>query len=514
MPVGPASPPGVRPFVTYHPSMADNVQTASVGGIAPLDDDVTFHRRRVTFVAPLDDTVPEPSARPDQQEHHPVNQTLAPVAPEAPDDRLDEPTETAHQVEAEADRTGTRTGTAPSATEHDEPSTGEHDGPTPTTRAPRPVSIPSHRADVVLDDVVPTEAFESRPASVARHSVDTSAITLPVLAVSVPDDLPQPPERMTLDDEVLARLVEKRLEDTATIDLMAVVQAQLALREVEAARFASWEDEITRVGTDEAARALEATRLRFTGVVPVVTPGAMREARPVVEAGHAPDAPLASGSDGDRPTASAPISSPVVVPSTGPRSLGRDAVETAEPTDEQAAVDEQAAADQEALVAPTTPAPATQAVASTPVPPLLRRPLALVVAATAALVVVAAVVLAFVPALAVASAVLATVAVPVATGLVGLTALASVSTRPDDATRVARRGPIGVVAGVVVGTVLGFGLLLSDLGSFAWQGFLVRAVGLTGLSTSVSVVVALLGAAVVAFIVAVMITGFRSTARD
>ncbi|KPG77665.1 hypothetical protein AEQ27_15040, partial [Frigoribacterium sp. RIT-PI-h] len=142
------------------------------------------------------------------------------------------------------------------------------------------------------------------------------------------------------------------------------------------------------------------------------------------------------------------------------------------------------------------------------------RPLALVVAATAALIVVAAVVLAFVPGLAVASAVLATVAVPVATGLVGLTALASVSTRPDDATRVARRGPIGVVAGVVVGTVLGFGLLLSDLGSFAWQGFLVRAVGLTGLSTSVSVVVALLGAAVVAFIVAVMITGFRSTARD
>jgi hypothetical protein len=474
----------VGPFVTYHPSMADNVQIASVGGIAPLDDDVTFHRRRVTFVAPLDDTVPEPSARPDQQEHHPVNQTLA---PEASVDRLDEPTAIAPQAEAEA----------------------EPDGATP--HAPRPVSIPSHRADVVLDDVVPTDASEARPASVARHSVDTSAITLPVLAVSVPDDLPQPPERLTLDDEVLARLVEKRLEDTATIDLMAVVQAQLALRQVEAARFASWEDEITRVGTDEAARALEATRLRFTGVVPVVTPGAMREARPVVEAGHAPDAPLAPDSDGDRPTASAPTSSPVVVPSTGPRALvhdAGDAADAAEPTDEQAA------ADQEALVAPTTPAPDTQAVASAPVPPLLRRPLALVVAATAALIVVAAVVLAFVPAFAVASAVLATVAVPVVTGLVGLTALASVSTRPDDATRVARRGPIGVVAGVVVGTVLGFGLLLSDLGSFAWQGFLVRAVGLTGLSTSVSVVVALLGAAVVAFIVAVMITGFRSTARD
>ena len=59
-----------------------------------------------------------------------------------------------------------------------------------------------------------------------------------------------------------------------------------------------------------------------------------------------------------------------------------------------------------------------------------------------------------------------------------------------------------------------FLLLLSELGSFAWQGYLVRAVDLTGLSTPVSVVVALLGAGVVAFIVAVMITGFRSTARD
>ncbi|KPG81540.1 hypothetical protein, partial [Frigoribacterium sp. RIT-PI-h] len=336
--------------------MADNVQTASVGGIAPLDDDVTFHRRRVTFVAPLDDTVPEPPARPDQQEHHPVNQTLA---PEASVEGLDEPTAIAPQAEAEAE---------PEAA---------------TARAPRPVSIPSHRADVVLDDVVPTDASEARPASVARHSVDTSAITLPVLAVSVPDDLPQPPERMTLDDEVLARLVEKRLDDTATIDLMAVVQAQLALRQVEAARFASWEDEITRVGTDEAARALEATRLRFTGVVPVVPPGAIREARPVVEAGHAPNAPLAPASDGDRPTASAPTSSPVVVPSTGPRALVHDAADASEPTDEQTAVDEQAAADQEALVAPTTSGPEAQAVASAPVPPLLRRPLALVVAATA-----------------------------------------------------------------------------------------------------------------------------------
>ncbi|ROS54482.1 hypothetical protein [Frigoribacterium sp. PhB24] len=474
--------------------MADNVQTASVGGIAPLDDDVTFHRRRVTFVAPLDDTVPEPSARPDQQEHHPVNQTLAPeTAVDRFDDQIETPQIGAHPLDSAPE-----VESAPVA---------------PSPRAPRPVSVPSHRADVVLDDVVPTDAFEARPASVARHSVDTSAITLPVLAVSVPGDLPQPPERLTLDDEVLARLVEKRLEDTATIDLMAVVQAQLALRTVEAARFASWEDEITRVGTDEAARALEATRLRFTGVLPVVTPAALREPRPVVEAGHAPAAPV---SDLDVARTSVAASTPpgVVGTSTGPEALVAHPGGSGGTPDEQAMTDNQAAADQEALVAPTASSPDAQAVASAPVPPLRARPVALVVAATAALVVLAAVVLAFLPALAVASAVLATVAVPVTTGLVGLAALSSVSIRPDDASRVARRGPIGVVAGVVAGTVVGFGLLLSDLGPFAWQGFLVRAVGLTGLSTSVSVVVALLGAAVVAFIVAVMITGFRSTARD
>ncbi|NRD25879.1 hypothetical protein [Frigoribacterium sp. VKM Ac-2836] len=468
--------------------MADNVQTASVGGIAPPSDDVTFHRRRVTFVAPFDDTVPESSARPDQQEHHPVNQTLAPeTAVDRPDDQTD-----ASQLEADP---------------------VESAPVTSSVRAPRPVSVPSHRADVVLDDIVPTDAFEARPASVARHSIDTSAITLPVLAVSVPDDLPQPPERLTLDDEVLARLVEKRLEDTATIDLMAVVQAQLALRAVEAARFASWEDQITRVGTDEAARALEATRLRFTGVLPVVTPGAVREPRPVVEAGQAPVA-SATALDVARTPVAASTPPAVVGTSTGPEMPVAHPAGSGGMSDALAATDPQAAADQEALVGPAVSSPDPQAVASAPVPPLPGRPLALVGVVTAALVVVAALVLAFVPALAVASAVLATVAVPIATGLVGLAALSSVSIRPDDASRVARRGPIGVVVGVVAGTVVGFGLLLSDLGAFAWQGFLVRAVGITGLSTSVSVVVALLGAAVVAFIVAVMITGFRSTARD
>jgi len=464
--------------------MVDNVQTASIGGLAPVDEPVAFHPRRTTFVAPLDDTAREPSARRGQQEPHPVNQTLAPASS---DESVDVPTE------------------APT----DPPADSVVDAPTPSSpRGPRPVSTPSHRADVDLDEVVPTDAFEARPASIARHSIDTSAITLPVLAVSVPDDLPQPPERLTLDDEVLARLVEKRLDDTATIDLMAVVQAQLALREVEAARFASWEHEITRVGTDEAAQALEATRLRFTGVVPVVSPGTLRPARPVLEAGHAPTNAAAAGATAVRASSVA-----VAAPAADPVAAAVPALDADVPPAE-ARVDRDAVADQEALAETSRPASVGGPVATAPVPSLLTRPMTLVVAATAALVVVAAVVLAFVPGLALASAVLATIAVPVATGLVGLAALASVSTRPDDADRVARRGPIGVVAGVVLGTVVGLGLLLSDQAAFAWQGYLVRAVDLAGLSTSVSVVVALLGAAVVAFIAAVMITGFRSTARD
>jgi len=376
---------------------------------------------------------------------------------------------------------------------------------------PRPVSVPGHRAETT-DDVVPTDPAEPRPASVARHSVDTSAITLPVFAPEVDPSLPQPPDRLTLDDDVLVRMVERRLDDTATVDLMAVVQAQLQARRVEAARFASWAREMDRVGTDEAAEALERTRLRFTGVIDVVLPidldetvsSTPAEASPVdADSSPAVDAPTAPAGDEEASVASpddvapdaspVPTSAPVDLPGAeAPSATARPAASAAERTD---LVDRAESADRGAASSSS------------------RRPLLLAGLAVAVVVVLAAVVLALVDAGLLASAVLATLAVPVAGGLGGAAALTAVAHRPADVERVASRGPAAVVAGIVVAAVLGYGVLVTTASSLAWQGWLVRLVGFTGMTPAVAVVLAVLVAAVSAFVVAVLATGLRPTSR-
>lgn len=389
---------------------------------------------------------------------------------------------------------------------------------------PRPVSVPGHRAETT-DDVVPTDPAEPRPASVARHSVDTSAITLPVFAPEVDPSLPQPPDRLTLDDDVLVRMVERRLDDTATVDLMAVVQAQLQARRVEAARFASWAREMDRVGTDEAAAALERTRLRFTGVIDVVLPidldetvsSAPAEATPV-DADSRPPVPASTSpaDDEEASVASADDVAPAVaVPSSVP--VDRPA------SDAQPAVAPPAAAppvavpsglvehsDRTERTDRTEHAESADRGAASS---WSRRPLLLAGLAVAVVVVLAAVVLALVDAGLVVSAVLATLAVPVAGGLGGAAALTAVAHRPADVERVASRGPAAVVAGIVVAAVLGYGVLVTTASSLAWQGWLVRLVGFTGMTPAVAVVSAVVVAAVAAFVVAVLATGLRPTSR-
>ena len=372
---------------------------------------------------------------------------------------------------------------------------------------PRPVSVPSHRADVAAAVVVPNEVDEPRPASVARHSADTSAITLPVLPVAVDPSLPQPPERLTLDDGDLVRLVERRLTDTAMIDLLAVVQAQLDARQVEAERFAAWEQKISRVDGDAAAEVLERTRLRFTGVIPVQRPADAAQESPVTPVA-APPVPGASAEStapapsDDRPTASADAD--------------------ADDDDLEGSVDTGSSDRHEAdaVVPAGVPAPSDAstldvAPAARPRAPraaLLTRPLVLGALGLAALVLLAAVVLVLAAPTGLASALLATLAVPAVAGLAAVGALVSVAAAPADVERVRARGPLAVVLGVVLATALGLGVLLPDAGALAWQGWLLRAFGAGQLATGLAFLAAVLVAAAVAFVATVLLVGFRTAA--
>jgi hypothetical protein len=375
-------------------------------------------------------------------------------------------------------------------------------------RDPRPVSVPSHRADTA-DDVVLTDPTEPRPASVARHSVETSAITLPVFAPDVDPSLPQPPDRLTLDDDVLVRMVERRLDDTATVDLMAVVQAQLQARRVEAARFASWAREMDRVGTDEAADALERTRLRFTGVIDVVLPLDLDEVHDDGLADVHDDAVDEGPEAAPDPTADVPSSAPAATPSGA--SGGPAPVPAPAPTPASAPTPEPAALAPAALAEPAPQIDQAHEVERS----ARQAPRLLVVAGlvVAGLVVLAAVVLALIVPELLVSSVLSTVAVPVAGGLGAAAALVAVVHGPSDAERVASRGPVAVVAGIVVSAVLGYGVLVTAAAWLGWQGWLVRLVGFTGMTPGIAAVAALLVAAAAAFVVAVLATGLRSSSR-
>jgi len=131
----------------------------------------------------------------------------------------------------------------------------------------------------------------------------------------------------------------------------------------------------------------------------------------------------------------------------------------------------------------------------------------------ASVLLAAAVLLAFLAPELLVAGLLATVAVPVAGGLGAAAALVAVVHGPADAERVAVRGPVAVVAGIVVSAVLGYGVLGTEPASLAWQGWLVRVVGFTGMTPGVAAVAALLVSAAAAFVVAVLATGLRPSSR-
>ena len=489
--------------------MTENANLLWTAADAPPEGDP--HRFRSSFVEPT--PTPAPFTTPTPQELHPVSQTVLPEARES--------------------------------------------------IAPRPASIPTHRADVPAPTVVENDVADSRPASAPRHSVATSAITIPVFAVPVGPDLPQPPERVTLDDDVLARLVTRRFDDTATVDLMAVVQAQMLARRAEAARFARWENEISRVGTDEAALVLERTRLRFTGVIDVIGGGTGAAGAPGAAAPVAPDLDdsdtnlipivtpeevaadlaarqetariaererLAAGSTGETAVAAAstPISTgsaPAVVPpspvvgtsdvaSTGAVASASEVASTSAvaSTGAVASTSGAAATSDTPAVAPSA---AGEGRLATLRASITRANPVLTISAGAVVVVVAlTLVLALVAGESLGTAVVATLAVPLIGALAAFVGVVAVSRRAGDAGLVDRRGPIAVVAAVVIAAVLGFGILSPVAAALGWQGYLVSGVGASGPAAGVAVVLALLVAAVSALVVAVLLTGVRRSARD
>ncbi|MBP1241713.1 hypothetical protein ABID92_000459 [Frigoribacterium sp. PvP120] len=458
--------------------MTDSVRTAEGDTIVVPEADDAPQRHRSTFVEPVPRTSPEAEAtappEATDQELRPVTPTLT---PEAPADLEQSP------VDPEL-----------SPADLDPAAVVEPSAP---VREPRPVSVPSHRADVPAD-VVPTDAAEPRPASVARHSLDTSSITLPVFAEPVDPSLPQPPERISLDDDVLVRMVERRLDDTATVDLMAVVQAQMEARRQEAARFARWADEVGRIGTDEAAEALERTRLRFTGVIDVVLPltpvpgDEVSVARTVSsEAAAPPVLDVAPAPEGPQVVEEAPAGSPAPVTTAAE-------VARAEPDPVPSDV-----------VAGTSAADAPVAPVAVAAPS--RRPLALAGLAVGLLVVLAALVLTLVDAGLLVSAVVATLAVPVVGGLVATAALRVASQRRPGDARLETRGPIAVVAAVVLSAVVGLGLLAPSSEALSWQGYLL---GGAPLEPVVGLLVALVAAALVAVFVVASVALVRPAARD
>ncbi|ARC57038.1 hypothetical protein AS850_08115 [Frondihabitans sp. 762G35] len=347
--------------------------------------------------------------------------------------------------------------------------------------------VPAVPEPDVEDTIVPTSPTV---ATVVEAEAEAEPLAEAVVRAAAPVSpsagLPTPPERGSLDDDDLVPLVGRHTEDTATVDLIGILQAQMQLRAVEAARFAAWEEEIRRIGTDEAFEELERTRLHFTGVIPI------QSATPLVTRDQAP---TGSTLVPERIDPGAPaIPAPIIPAGTVPAPDVPSGVKAADDALLES-IDE---------AAPTAPVSRS----SRPQEPRVEPSRLLLVALTAValLVVVAALVLTATGAAVTAAATLAAFGVLAAAwlGIVG----ARLALRPRGSRAsapVTDRTTWALVAGLVLGTVVGQGLVTSDAAAFTWQGYLLRIVTVHGLSTELSVALGVIAAAVVAFVAVVVV---------
>lgn len=314
--------------------------------------------------------------------------------------------------------------------------------------------------------------------------------------------LPAPPERGSLDDDDLVPLVGRHTTDTATIDLIGILQAQMQLRAAEAARFAAWEEQMRLIGTDEALHELEKTRLHFTGVIPVQTGQTIvpPAPRPVIDASAIP-------------VATAIV--PERLERRAPALVTVDSIPEADETESNGNVHEERARKADALLlAADDEAPSGERTADQTSAGRTRILVAALTGLAAALVAAALVVTAIVS-LTGAAAVLGAVSVLAASWLgvvAGRLALRPRGSRIDF--HVTTRTAWALVLGLVVGTAVGEGLVRSSDAAFAWQGYLQRLVDVHGLFPELSLVAGVVAAVVVGFVVVVLVDRARPAAAS
>lgn len=321
---------------------------------------------------------------------------------------------------------------------------------------------------------------------------------------STEGSIPRPPERGSLDDEDLVPLVGRHTDDTATVDLIGILQAQMHLRATEAARFADWEAQILRIGTEEALDELERTRLHFTGVIPIQTsPTVMTVAAapaPPVTAAHVGSAPAGSALVPERVLPSS-VEAEVIPAGTAPQSP--PTVETSP----NVHVERARTADVQLLERADDPAPVAPLGHSTSRP---GRILPTTLSILALAVVAAALFVWPFGASTTLTAVFASVGV-IAAAWVGYVAARLALGRGRVGTPVATRPAPALAPGLVLGTAVGWGLVRTTSDAFAWQGYLLTLVQVHGFDVETSVAAGLVAAAVVSFVV-VLLARVRATA--
>jgi hypothetical protein len=343
----------------------------------------------------------------------------------------------------------------------------------------------------------PTAPPVSAPASVASSTAGTTPFvdeqapdTVETPVVATGSIYPIAPERGSLEDEHLVPLVARHTDDTATIDLIGILQAQMQLRATEAARFAAWEEQMRRFGTPEAMGEVERTRLHFTGVIPVQS-ASPSDAAPVADPSPAAaPVPLSSSADIATPSEvpAAPSAAAFPTPSA-PASSPSQAALTAAPSRATSST-------------PTTRArdhvPSSRSDTS--------RILVLVVSIASLAVVAAALVVTAIGTLVDTAAVLTSIGV-LAGAWLGIVAgrLVQRGRGSDPRSIATSRTSWALVIGLVVGAVVGEGLVRTSSAAFSWQGYLLRLAGVDGVHAELSAVAGIVGALVIAFVIVLLV---------